>query len=226
MQYLWGLVHALQVFQYLLLLNINFPPNLPAFVGYFSIASGDTSALGIEQYIPEINKWLINENDIIGRYDNELLPPKFVDAGISPYFIISYSDKLSMWMAAVFIVLPVLLLFNKICKKVKIWENILGGFFFNGPIRTFSEMYFEMIITILVNTEFVKFRNRSQIIATLFAFVFGAFSLLFPFILMSVIYANRKSVRKRTWRVKFGELTDEYSQKTILSLYYTPALLF
>ena len=41
------------------------------------------------------------------------------------------------------------------------WENVLGAFFFNGPLRTLTEMYFEMIMTILVNTEFVKFRNRS-----------------------------------------------------------------
>ena len=47
MQYLWGLVHALQVFQYLLLMNIDFPPNLPAFVAYFSIATGDTDSMGI-----------------------------------------------------------------------------------------------------------------------------------------------------------------------------------
>ena len=41
--------------------------------------------------------------------------------------------------------------------------------------------------------------------------MFGAFSLLLPFILMTVIYANRKSVRKRVWQVRFGMLTDEFS---------------
>ena len=155
-----------------------------------------------------------------------MLPPKFVEAEISPYFILSYSDKLSMWMCAIFILLPVLLLLNKMCKKITLWENILGGFFFNGPLRTITEMYFEMIITVLVNTQFVKFRNRSQIIATATAFVFGAFSLLLPFILMSVIYKHRKNVRKRKWKVKYGMLTDEFSQKTVLQLYYYPAYLF
>jgi len=199
------------VFQYLLLLNIDFPPNLPAFCGYFSIASGDTGALGINDYMPDIKKFLIKVDDIEGKYDNELLPPKFVQAEISPYFIISYSDKLNTWICLIFILMPILILFSKMCKKVKIWENILGGFFFNGPLRTITEMYFEMIITILVNTEFVKFRNRSQIIATATAFCFGAFSLLLPFIIMTVIYANRKNIRKRIWKVKFGMLTDELS---------------
>ncbi len=78
----------------------------------------------------------------------------------------------------------------------------------------------------VVNTNFVKFRNRSQIIATATAFFFGAFCLLLPFILMTVIYANRKSVRKRVWQVRFGMLTDEFSQKQITQLYYYPAYLF
>lgn len=41
MQYLWGLVHALQVFNYLLYMNIDFPPNVATFSGYLSVASGD-----------------------------------------------------------------------------------------------------------------------------------------------------------------------------------------
>ena len=142
-------------------MNIKFPPNLPAFCGYFSIASGDAGAMGVSDYLPDIKKFLIKVEEIEDQYDNELLPPKFVEAEISPYFIISYSDKISMWMCAIFILLPVLLLLNKMCKKITLWENILGGFFFNGPLRTIIEMYFEMIITILVNTEFIKFRNRS-----------------------------------------------------------------
>jgi hypothetical protein len=142
-------------------MNIDFPPNLPAFTSYFSIASGDTDSMGISEYMPDIKKFLIVVDDIESKFDNELLPPTFVAAEISPYFIISYSDKLSLWLTAIFIILPVLLLMNKMCKKVTIWQNILGGFFFNGPLRTVTEMYFEMVITILVNTEFVKFRNRS-----------------------------------------------------------------
>jgi hypothetical protein len=133
-------------------MNIDFPPNLSGFADYFSIASGDTDSMGVSDYIPDIKKFLINVEDIEGQFDEELLPPSFVEAEIAPYFIISYSDKLSIWMGAIFILLPILLLLNKMCKKITLWENILGGFFFNGPLRTITEMYFEMIITVLVNT--------------------------------------------------------------------------
>jgi len=43
---------------------------------------------------------------------------------------------------------------------------------------------------------------------------------------MSAIYANRKVIRKRVYMVKYGMLTDEFSQKSITQLYYYPAFLF
>jgi hypothetical protein len=48
------------------LINIKFPPNLPAFTGYFSIASGDADSLGISDYLPDIKKFLIKVEDIEG----------------------------------------------------------------------------------------------------------------------------------------------------------------
>lgn len=42
---------------------------------------------------------------------------------------------------------------------------------------------------------------------------------------MSVIYAHRKLIRKQVYRVKFGMLTDEMSQSSILQLYFHPAFL-
>ena len=63
-------------------------------------------------------------------------------------------------------------------------------------------------------------------IATLAAFIFGTFALMLPFTLMSTIYANRRWVRKRHWKISFGMMTDEFSQKTIMQLYYYPTYLF
>ena len=63
-------------------------------------------------------------------------------------------------------------------------------------------------------------------IASAFAFGFGAFSILLPFILMTVIYKHRKVIRKRKFIIKYGMLTDEFSQKNILQLNYYSALLF
>lgn len=159
MQFLWGLMNALQVFQWVICLNIKFPPNLPAFVAYFALANGDPSTIGIK--LPEITEWLIDVDDINGQYDNEIMSPAFVEQEMSPYFIIAYSSQLSMWIFGIFLVLPVLLVLVRMCKKIKMFEEMVGTFFYNGPLRTLTQMYFQMMIQILVNTSFIKFRNKS-----------------------------------------------------------------
>ena len=66
-----------------------------------------------------------------------------------------------MWVPLVFVLLPLLLILNKVFKKMRAIENALGNFFFNGPLRTVEEMYFEMVIEVIINTKFIKFRNKS-----------------------------------------------------------------
>lgn len=62
MNYLWSLVHSLQVFSYLLYMNINFPNNLNSFVEYLQIANGGLPEL--EQYIPDVSEYIIDQTEI------------------------------------------------------------------------------------------------------------------------------------------------------------------
>jgi len=52
MQYLWGLVHALQIFQFLIYMNIDFPENIQNFGGYLEVASGDIEEMN--GFLPDI----------------------------------------------------------------------------------------------------------------------------------------------------------------------------
>lgn len=122
--------------------------------------------------------------------------------------------------------LPGILIMNKICKKVKLWDDLVSSFFFNMPLRGFVESYIEIIISVILNTKLIKFSNPSQIMATGFVFVFGAIGLLLPFLTMSLIYSNRKQIRKASWRNRFGMLTDECRNKSILQLYYYPVFMY
>lgn len=124
------------------------------------------------------------------------------------------------------VLLPSVLLMNKLCKKVKIWEDIKASFFFNSPLRGFVEQYLEFILQLIINSKFMKFSNRDQFIASLIAFVFCTASLLLPFITMAIIYSNRKRVGSQKWRRSFGMLTEESSTYTILQLYYYPLFMF
>jgi hypothetical protein len=120
-----------------------------------------------------------------------------------------------MWIAAFCIGLPVIAVLRKIFKKSSLLENLLSGFFWNLPLRTLVEMYMELVVNILINTKFIKFRNYSQVITSLMAFICSAFALLLPFLTMSIMYNARKEVRKIRFTKKFGMLTEEVRQKSI-----------
>lgn len=145
-----------------------------------------------------------------------MIAPSFINHGVSPYFIIQYGQNLTLWAAVFLFMLPGIIIMNKICKKVKLWEDLVSSFFFNMPLRGFVESYIEIIISVILNTKLIKFSNPSQIMATSFVFVFGAIGLLLPFLTMSLIYSNRKHIRKSSWRNRFGMLTDECRNKSIL----------
>ncbi len=72
----------------------------------------------------------------------------------------------------------------------------------------------------------MQFSNWSQINAMMFLFVFGVFVIMLPFVLMSLISANRHRVRKKAFETKYGMLTEEVKRKDILQLMYYPIFLF
>ncbi|CDW86063.1 cadg multi-domain protein [Stylonychia lemnae] len=224
MQYLWGLVHALQVFNFLLYINIEFPENVQIFASYLSVASGEFEELN--SFIPVISDYIIEQGDVNEPYDLYILDQKFLEDEISPYFIIAFGQKLTLWCVGLLFILPVAMILNKIWKKVQFWEEVVQGFFFNGPLRTFVEMYIELILQVLINTKFIKFSNFSQMVSTCTASAFGFISLFLPFLTMTIIYHNRKKTSHNFWNSSFGMLTEEVKSQYILQLYYYPIMMY
>lgn len=99
-----------------------------------------------------MSSYLVNMDDVRDQYDSEFLSPKFRDNEVSPYFIEAFGQKLTMWTIGFLGILPIALILNKICKKVKFWEDIISSFFFNGPLRAFIEMYIELVLQAVLNT--------------------------------------------------------------------------
>ena len=62
MQYLWELVHQLQVLNLMLLFNVEFPSNVFSFLGYFEVASGNIDE--ITEMLPNIPPMIINEEEL------------------------------------------------------------------------------------------------------------------------------------------------------------------
>ena len=78
MAHLWDLVHQMQIVNYLLLMNIRFPPVVPTFIAFFEIASGKLDAIsGILPKLPEV---IVDPDDM--RKDTVLLQDSFKDSDI------------------------------------------------------------------------------------------------------------------------------------------------
>jgi len=114
MNYLWSLVHALQVFNFLLYMNINFPTNLRLFGGYLEVASGEIEEL--QQFVPDILSYIFDYDEI--EEDWDVLQESFRESGIdTPYIMISFSKGMTLMVFLVCFTLPLFMLLNKLCKK-------------------------------------------------------------------------------------------------------------
>ena len=82
------MVHALQVFNFLLYINIEFPDNVEIFAKYLAVASGDVEELN--QYIPTVSDYIINQDDVSDTHDDDNTPDKFKQHEIPPYFLIAF----------------------------------------------------------------------------------------------------------------------------------------
>jgi len=114
MNYLWSLVHALQVFNFLLYMNIEFPANLRLFGNYLEIASGEIEEL--QQFVPDILSHIFDYDEI--EEDWDVLQDSFRECGIdTPYIMISFSKGMTLMVLVFGVTLPFFMLLNKLCKK-------------------------------------------------------------------------------------------------------------
>jgi len=60
----------------------------------------------------------------------------------------------------------------------------------------------------------------------LFCFGFSITILIFPFFMMHLIWTNRKIIKTKYFKRRFGMLTEELRRRTLLQLYYYPIFLF
>lgn len=128
-------------------------------MSYLSVATGDVDE--IKGIIPDMTEYILNIRDIEEDSDSEKLPSKFIENEIGGYFIIAMGKTFTIWCFSAFLVLPTLYVLHKVCKKVKLWEDLMSAFFFNTPLRTVTEMYIDLALQIIVNTKLLKFKNYS-----------------------------------------------------------------
>ena len=74
---MWSLIHVLQLFRYILFINVNTPNIMATLISYLAIVVGDTG--DSEKYVPNIiDQYMINSSDILANFT---LYKKFDDNG-------------------------------------------------------------------------------------------------------------------------------------------------
>ena len=112
------------------------------------------------------------------------------------YLIVNFGRTISINAAAVFLAIPVLLGLNTVCAKIRLWEDLLNSFFFNGPLRALITVYLNVAFQVMLNSQFISFSSYSAMVATAMCAIVGYVFAYFPIFMMSLIAKNRKEIRK------------------------------
>ena len=165
---MWALIHVLQIFRYILLINISMPSIISVLIKYLGVVVGDIDEM--QSMVPDIfNTYIVNSTEL---NMNTTIYPKFEINGMqkyritylgysSPYLTDSYGKQIITWTWIVAFGLPSIYLTMKLLKN---WTwihskilNVWNGFFFNNPIRGFTEVFIEVSFWFFMNTLNVSF---------------------------------------------------------------------
>ena len=106
------------------------------------------------------------------------------------------------------VVMPLVVMFSKLCEKSKFINNLRNDLFYNSMIRMQTEMYIEMSFICFMNVKNFGFTNQSKIIATLVAFLVAVHVLFMPFIAASIVAAYFKKLHTVQFKKSLGNLTE------------------
>ena len=142
---MWNLIHMLQVFRLILMININMPILISVMMDYLAIAVGEIDEL--EQFIPDIyNTYIINSDEL---NEDAIMVGRFKQNGYEKPYLTDLFGKQAFVISAIVIVgVPFLYLLVKSCtakpmlnsKLIRIWIDL----FWNTPIRMFTELFIEI----------------------------------------------------------------------------------
>ena len=158
---MWSLIHVLQIFRYILLINITMPSIISVLIKYLGVVVGDIDE--VQNMVPDIfNTYIVNSTEL---NQNVTIYPKFSDNGKkifnklgynSPFLTDSYGRQIVTWTSVIVFGLPAIYILMKILKSWT-WVNtkiqgIWSSFFFNNPMRAFTEVFIEIAFCFFLNT--------------------------------------------------------------------------
>jgi len=134
---IWSFVNLMQLFYYLLFLNVNYPNSLRRFLGLFSI--------GRLNFMPNPLAGVASE------LENEVLPspPRFFDNGFTGLFIETSGSILSMILASILIDIAAHVL-KCLVKNKKLLDSVINFYEWSGLLRMWLSSYLELMFATLL----------------------------------------------------------------------------
>ena len=113
---MWSLIHVLQVFRYILMMNINMPKLIGLLTKYLVVVIGEVDE--IEEIMPDIlNEYVLNTNDLT---QNMTIYTKFEENGYeTPYLNDLQGKKFFIFTISLIIFVPMIYLLKLLCKNVR-----------------------------------------------------------------------------------------------------------
>jgi len=161
---MWSLIHVLQVFRYILMINLNMPKVVDILMKYLAVVIGEIDEL--EELVPDwfSNYVISNPTDL---KVNITLYSRFEDNGIinifnligydSPFLAILFCKQVTIILWSFLISLPIIYFGIKIFKTKAPWivnklNEVWKSFWWNAPLRTFTELYIEISLAFFLNS--------------------------------------------------------------------------
>ena len=142
---MWSLIHVLQIFRFMLMININMPYLMSLIIEYLAVVIGEIEE--IDELVPDVYNMYVIDSDELNQ--NAVILERFEDNGYSePYLTDMFGRQALLLTVNIIFWIPFLYLLMYLSKNisklsvklVRVWSEL----FWNVPVRAFTELYIEI----------------------------------------------------------------------------------
>jgi len=209
---MWALIELLQTFYYMVFINVQYPINLQAFFGLFT--------LGNLSFIPNPIGWFFP------HIEDESLdaPEKFIENEVDGLFLQTAGNMLLTWFLVIvgYVVSKIFIKFTRNMPKILASSaaKTVEIFEWSGVIRTLITSYTQLSMTSFLQIRVLNFDNKLYGVSSVTGIGFMAFAFVFPPALILLIRKYSRS--PLMLKAKFSTLTEEfkYQERNFIPLYF------
>ncbi len=195
-------------------MKIDIPQIISALCRYFKIAIGEFDI--VKDNLPSIlENTVIKVEDM--NFESTYLKEKFVtEYDIESPFLVLEFEKFIIYGSCISLIgLVLIFILSKILRKIKVFRRTLNQFFFNIPIRAFTEIYLEFAFMVCINAPSIGYQNISKYISSITALVVGGIVMIFPFWENNLMNKSYKILLEKKFLKRYGVMIEELHPKKV-----------